>query len=162
MAINVCQGSGTRADQVALVFGKLYKHYSDVVAVAPYGESPVRAILDSLDTRWGKMDHILFITAILLNPFIKRKLFTQRLSSLTLVSMIEKIYCRVFKLPAVPGELGLSKWALEYISGMPNGDAFGYLAGDWTELKLKQMIPVCIATILSRALPSCMFANILS
>ena len=93
------------------------------------------------------MDHTLFITAVVLNPFIKRKLFTHQLSSLTLVSIIEKLYCRVFELSVAPPELGLSQRALNYVSATQNGDVFGYSGGEWTEERLKEMIPVSTANL---------------
>ena len=80
-------------DQVALIFGWLYKHYTDITATAlitsATGTSPVQAILNSLDAFWAKIDHDLFLVAIALNPFIKTKVFAPAISPMLLVTMIE-------------------------------------------------------------------------
>ncbi|KAF9520227.1 hypothetical protein BS47DRAFT_1481590 [Hydnum rufescens UP504] len=139
IAINVCQGSHTRIDMVALVFGRLYKHYMDLSAIALLSghTSPVDAILGSLDTRWTKVDQSMFIVGIALNPFLKTKLFNPSLSAHVLTTLIEKLYCRVFKHQSVPPRV--SSRAFAYLTGQE--DVFGIQGGDWTDEMLHLHIP---------------------
>ncbi len=147
VAVNVCQGSNTRADQVALVFARLYKYYTDISAAAllssPDGSSPVNVILTSLDTRWEKVDHDFFMVAIALNPFVKTSLFAPMVSTVVLVTMIERLYCRVFEVTTVPSTLGFR--AVAYLTD--NYDAFGYPGGDWNQENLRTRIPVSTPSV---------------
>jgi hypothetical protein len=154
IAINVCQGSTTRADQVALIFGRLYKHYTDIdtaLELLPGSStSTVRAILKSLETRWAKIDLSFFVVAITLNPFVKRRLFNPNLSNLQLITLMEEVYCRVFETNEVPGNFGMR--ALAYLTSIY--DVFGYPSGDWTHNNLCKRIPVstCISERASKTI----------
>ena len=144
MAVNVCQGSTTRPDQVTLIFGRLYQHYNNIAAAFSLlrNSSEVEAILTSLQTRWDKMDHSLFIVALVLNPFIKRTLLNVSFNNFRIIDLVEKLYCRMFKVYEAPDTLG--QRVLSYLSNC--GDVFGYEHGQCSLAQLQKWILVCMLT----------------
>jgi hypothetical protein len=86
IAVNVTQEANTRCDQVLVVLGNLTCHYVEIRTkdrTSPDAEDededhPVTAIIDSIEKRWAKADHDLFIACAFLNPYIKTSLFNRQ------------------------------------------------------------------------------------
>ncbi|KAJ3899457.1 hypothetical protein F5879DRAFT_810857, partial [Lentinula edodes] len=68
IAANITQSVFSRLDQVLLTFGALFHHFDGLHN--PMDKTVRIAVLRSLETRWHKSDQEVFITAVLLNPFI--------------------------------------------------------------------------------------------
>lgn len=145
IAINICQGSGTRGDQVALVFGRMYKHYTDLAARDVLQPSPACAILDSLDKRWEKADHDFLITSLVLNPWIKMSLFSVNVAPAQIIPILVKMYQRVFK-DSERDDSAFASRAFQYVVSPPTHDIFGLKAGKWGLRELNNGIPVSSRT----------------
>ena len=53
------------------------------------------AILDSIEKRWAKADQDIFITAVILNPFVKMAAFSPQVQFLTragVLSLMKHLY----------------------------------------------------------------------
>jgi hypothetical protein len=97
VGVNVCQSSGTHPDHVILIFGRLCKHYQDLLNTDPIIHAPVVCIIESLERRWKKVDQAVFILALAFNPFLKNSLLHPSITMMALVGMAKRVYCRVFK-----------------------------------------------------------------
>jgi hypothetical protein len=64
------QSAHCRLNQVLLVFGLLYREYTDMIFNTDAHTEPLHAILDSIEKRWAKCDQDVFIAALILNPVI--------------------------------------------------------------------------------------------
>ena len=72
VAILTLQADTTRLDTVLLTLGKLYTEYQQIYKDSELEVEKVSclAILSSLEKRWKPADQDLFVTAVILNPFI--------------------------------------------------------------------------------------------
>jgi hypothetical protein len=71
IACNVTQGNDARMDVVLLCLANLFRIYSNL----RYPEDVRHVILESLEKRWAKTDQILFVLAIVFNPWIRLDCF---------------------------------------------------------------------------------------
>ncbi|KDQ10783.1 hypothetical protein BOTBODRAFT_74233, partial [Botryobasidium botryosum FD-172 SS1] len=69
VAANITQAANARLDQVLLTFGALFRAFSRLTGAADAGART--AVLESIEWRWSKSDHDVFIAALVLNPHIK-------------------------------------------------------------------------------------------
>lgn len=151
VAINVCQGSGTRGDQVALIFGRLFKHYTDLKSSNPTEHTAVQALLDSLIKRWKAVDHEFFIVALVLNPWMKMKMFSANFLPYDMIPLLQRLYMRVFKLKSCDAEF--TQRAYNYVASNAGFDVFGIEGGGWTADSLSQMMPASsLSSVLSPSL----------
>ncbi|KDQ23516.1 hypothetical protein PLEOSDRAFT_1049064, partial [Pleurotus ostreatus PC15] len=112
-AANIAQAASCRLDQTLLTFGDLFVHYTYLISPeneteADANNTACTAILDSLEKRWAKSDQDVFIAATILNPFIKVIPFRQTVQWLSLagvLSLLTRVYCRVFQVATSPPQL---------------------------------------------------------
>jgi len=86
-------------DQVLLTFGFLVMKYRDEkMSQDPIGRD---AIINSLETRWGKSDQEIFIAAVLVNPFFRMAPFAALpvFSKARIRLLFTKLYRRFFNTP---------------------------------------------------------------
>ncbi|KDQ11883.1 hypothetical protein BOTBODRAFT_113788, partial [Botryobasidium botryosum FD-172 SS1] len=102
------QGINTRPDIVLLVFGKLFKTYSNILQHDKVDNTahPVSAILKSLELRWSKADQELFICTLYLNPLVSSRIFNGNtippLAIWGMCASSAKLYKRVFHAEVLP------------------------------------------------------------
>jgi len=70
-------------DQILLTFGSLSIYYKDIKVKNPANVPECTAILDSIEKQWAKADQDVFITAVILNPFVKMAAFPAQVLFLT-------------------------------------------------------------------------------
>ncbi|KAF9507557.1 hypothetical protein BS47DRAFT_1256280, partial [Hydnum rufescens UP504] len=140
IAVNVCQGASTQANQVSLIFAKLFHHYTAMLQSNSIQHTPVRAIIESIRKCWAKVDHEPFILAVTLNPFLRCHLFLPSLSIMALCTMVKQLYACMFELEL---PTGLSSRFYEYVNS--SGEVFGN--GDWEEKSLMEISPVQVPLI---------------
>ena len=71
VAANILQSSNAHLDTTLLTWGNLYRIYND-----PALDDVVHAqVLSSLSKRWLQMDQDMFISAVIMNPYVRRKGF---------------------------------------------------------------------------------------
>lgn len=96
VAANILQSSDTRLDTTLMTWANLYRIYSD-----PSLEDTVRTqILNSLSKRWLQMDQDTFISAVIMNPYIRAKYFARghsQLSPIGLYTIARRTYVRMFQ-----------------------------------------------------------------
>lgn len=144
VAIMVCQGSGTRGDQVALVFGKLYSHYSGLFATDRTLHAPVEAILNSLEKRWGQVDHDFFLVSLIMNPWVHMSLFSDGFRVYEAIPMLISFYRRVFQLSEHDQSIPVfTTRIMAYLERRSDCDVFGVSGGSWTLAVLCNTFPVC-------------------
>ena len=100
-AANVAQAASCRLDQILLIFGSLYIHYTSLTDNED--KTGANAILHSIEQRWAKADQDVFIAAVILNPFVWILPFRASVSFLNLagiLSLLKRLYARFFKEPA--------------------------------------------------------------
>jgi len=99
IAANVTQASHTRLYHVLTTLANLYRIYSDL---GPDSEDlEVRAeVLASLKKRWAAADQDPFISAVILNPFLRGDFLARRHIALTpigLCNMLKRLHSCVFR-----------------------------------------------------------------
>jgi hypothetical protein len=111
IAANITQAPHTRLDHVLLTLGNLYRIYSTLEF-----DGDVRdAIISSLEKRWAKADQEVFIVAVFLNPYIRRRCFSRAaLTEAELYNMVAHIFERIFGQKA---DIGLLKAFTDYSKG---------------------------------------------
>jgi hypothetical protein len=77
VATNIAQSAHCCLDQILLMFGLLFKQYTDLKNWEPSDAVTCNAILDSLEWRWMTADQDVFIAAIILNPIHKATPFAK-------------------------------------------------------------------------------------
>lgn len=96
VATNILQSSDTRLDTTLLTWGNLYRIYSD-----PSLNDTVRTqVLDSLSKRWLQMDQDVFISAVVMNPYVRGKVFARGnpvLSPAGLYSIVKRTCQRMLR-----------------------------------------------------------------
>lgn len=102
IAANITQATHCRLDTVLLTFGYLVIRFQ---AMADRDmEDPVRctAILNSLEKRWLAADQLVFIAAVIVNPFFRTAPFTAhpRFINARIKSFLASLYSRFFQLEA--------------------------------------------------------------
>jgi len=96
IAANVAQASGTRLDHVLLMLGNLVRIFS--LEECNFDEDLKAGIISSLEKRWKKADQDVFITAVMLNPFIRASLFKRTvLPDVELFNTVKRVYERVMR-----------------------------------------------------------------
>jgi hypothetical protein len=116
VAANVTQGDDARLDTVLLTLANLYHEYAD-----PRFPEDVRdAVHTSIEKRWKAADQAPFILALIMNPFVRLDVFSQRSPVAhfpTLWTMFSKLYARMYRLegssPLLP--LGLRESLRAYL-----------------------------------------------
>ena len=115
VAALVLQADGTRLDHILLSLGKLYTGYRSIYNGSTDEEERYccSLLITSLESRWGVADQDLYITAVILNPFVgqQRLCFNYAVPEWQhngLYIMLNRVYKRVFKEEA-PGSL-LEEW----------------------------------------------------
>lgn len=94
LAACITQTAHCRLDQVLLVFGLLYTEYQQLINEGD-DSAGIKAILDSIESRWAKCDQEVFIAAVILNPIYKTAPFAN-LPILNLAG-IYALLCRLWK-----------------------------------------------------------------
>ncbi|THH14935.1 hypothetical protein EUX98_g9540 [Antrodiella citrinella] len=100
-AANVIQAAYCRLDTVLLMLGYLYAVYSKMTD--PDDCNGVTTILESLERRWAKADHEIFMAAIILNPLYGNTPFApELLNNAGIRELLVRVYKRVFHTEDVP------------------------------------------------------------
>ena len=96
VAANMLQAADTRLDTTILTWGNLYRIYSD-----PMLDSAVSSqVLSSLSERWSQMDQDAFISAVVMNPYIRSKCFARgnpQLAPIGLYNIVKRTFCRMLR-----------------------------------------------------------------
>ena len=115
VAALVLQADGTRLDHVLLSLGKLYTGYRSIHDDSANEEERYccTLLMTSLESRWEAADQDLYVTAVILNPFVgqQRLCFSHTVPEWQhngLYIMLNRVYKRIFKEEA-PGSL-LEEW----------------------------------------------------
>jgi hypothetical protein len=138
VGVNMCQGSGTRPDHVIFIFAWLRRYYSRLLAEDEARHRPVIKTIESIDKRWATVDHEVFILAMCLNPYVKRRLFASSMTPQHLVKMLKAQYCRVFKVNDMITPPSLVQDFLAYLN--ETGEIFGN--GNWSHTSLDELVQV--------------------
>jgi hypothetical protein len=88
-------------DQILLAFGALTIYYNDIKAKDAANILGCTAILDSIEKRWAKADQDVFITVVILNPFVKTTAFFAEVPFLTragVLALMKRLYQRFFSI----------------------------------------------------------------
>jgi hypothetical protein len=93
IAANVTQAAHTRLDHVLLTLGNLFHIYSN-----PALDSQIQVgIQGSLEKRWAKADQDVFILAVFLNPYIRRRAFSRvALTHAKIYEIAARLLTRIF------------------------------------------------------------------
>jgi hypothetical protein len=114
----IIQAAHTRLDQVAIIFGTLYKEYMMLMDEGGDDEDEelIQAILDSLDKRWKNTDQDICIAAIFCNPLYKNLPFSKsyHLSIAGIWTLFKRLWNRFYK-SNPPSQLFLE--LQDYIAG---------------------------------------------
>jgi hypothetical protein len=96
VAANITQAAFCRLDQVLLTFGNLIMQYRLMTDVDD--QVGCNAIINSLETRWAKLDQAVFIAAIILNPFIQSTPFAALpfLNNAGIHSLLRRLWRRFY------------------------------------------------------------------
>jgi len=71
VAANILQSSDTLLDTILLTWGNLYRIYSDPAL----NDAVCAQVLNSLSKCWLQMDQDVFISAVIMNPYVRGKGF---------------------------------------------------------------------------------------
>ncbi|KAH7913714.1 ribonuclease H-like domain-containing protein [Hygrophoropsis aurantiaca] len=98
IAANILQASDTRLDITLLVFANVYRIFND----SSLDGTIRQQVQSSLEKRWSKPhnDQDAFIAAVVMNPFIRAKLFAlgrPELTPLGLYGIVKGVFQRVFR-----------------------------------------------------------------
>lgn len=108
-----------------ITLGNLYRHFSDPLLTI---EAALRsAVLNSLEKRWGKADQDAFLLALVLNPYIRTKIFhpTNPLRTMAALWAIVRRCCDRFWDGLVPDHEFRRAFS-DYLTGV----------GEWSDIGL--------------------------
>ncbi|KAF7329865.1 DUF659 domain-containing protein [Mycena kentingensis (nom. inval.)] len=118
-ATNLAQGDSTRADQVLLSLVGVYLRFSE------HPEQEVRIeMLRRLEKRWGEWDQILFLVALILNPWETLSCFgsNANLDHFKVVDMVVQVYRRLALRPGsgatIATEKAIAKAMGDFLAGV--------------------------------------------
>lgn len=103
MATNFTQATHCRLDDVLLVFGFLYKTYSETLTDA-IEHRVCTALLESIEKRWMKSDQDVFIAAVILNPVFTCEPFGSHdaLTAGNILVLMHRLWKRFYREDAPP------------------------------------------------------------
>ena len=96
IACNTLQSAHARLDDVVMVYGELYMHFSNLNS--PEDTFIRQRILTSLERRWAALDQEAFLAATLLNPLLHRSPFAE-IQEFTVVQVylwMKRLWIRFF------------------------------------------------------------------
>ncbi|KAI5898768.1 uncharacterized protein SCHCODRAFT_02173469 [Schizophyllum commune H4-8] len=105
IASNITQSTHCTLDSVLLTLGRLVILYNSqkMQETDAHGS---KAIIASIETRWSKCDQIVFIIAIILNPFYRTAPFCSRMTiPNNIYPLVKKLYIRFFGGDSAPASL---------------------------------------------------------
>ena len=96
VAANMLQAANTRLDTTILTWGNLYRIYSDSMLDSAVSSQ----VLSSLSERWSQMDQDAFISAVVMNPYIRSKCFARgnpQLAPIGLYNIVKRTFHRMLR-----------------------------------------------------------------
>jgi hypothetical protein len=99
IAVNITQATHCRLDTVLLTFGYLVIRYQAMADQNTEDSVGSTAILGSLEKRWLAADQLVFIGAVIINPFFRTSPFAAhpRFINARIKSLLASLYFRFFR-----------------------------------------------------------------
>jgi len=111
IAANILQAADTRLDMTILTWGNLYRIYSD-----PTLDSAVSSqVLNSLSKRWSQMDQDTFISAVVMNPYIRSRCFARGNPQLTPIGLYNIMKCTFHRMLRTEPDLDFYNAFFDYL-----------------------------------------------
>lgn len=99
IAANITQATHCRLDTVLLTFGYLVIRYQAMASRSVEDPVGCTAILNSLEKRWLAADQLVFIAAVIINPFFRTTPFAShpRFINARIKALLASLYFRFFR-----------------------------------------------------------------
>jgi hypothetical protein len=132
----ITQGSDTGLHHVLLTLGNLYHIYSD----SKLDEAVKNRILGSLEKRWAAADQDVFIAAVVMNPYIRKRWFASGVQALTpsgLLGIVKRVCARIFR---EEPDVEFSEAFMDYLQQREEFSDEWMQLGMWTDTFEKQVM----------------------
>lgn len=132
----ITQGSDTGLHHVLLTLGNLYHIYSD----PKLDEAVQNRILGSLEKRWAAADQDVFIAAVVMNPYIRKRWFASGVQALTpsgLLGIVKRVCARIFR---EEPDVEFSEAFMDYLQQREEFSDEWMQLGMWTDTFEKQVM----------------------